>query len=431
MIRLATAIRIMPAFWLAFPVCAFSGWYVTLLYASDGYAVDATAKATSVIAFVAPFVAACAAWEGARLRRGGVWLLPVVRSRMTLAFWPLLPIVLIGLLAISVAMAVNLVRSHAGLPDARFVAMSALDLGAFAGAGLAAGLLLPFAIAGPLALALPFLWLGFIPAMDPVWLRHMTGMFRDCCGLSQDLAWPPLAASALVDLGILATAAIAVDCSIRLWSRLAGGLGALGLSVGASAMVVAGMTYAPTVVRDPARLRCETTYGVTVCVWPEHHARADEVTSLVASVRSRWQEAGMTVSAVFTEADAAVAPSNAVVFGFNGDDSSRDDIISSLGSGMLPPWPDCPYGAAGATAFEYLRAWYDSAGGMSTDAWDRVWAGPGLWSAEDPNYPPPQTIVDDLWAASPDDRRAWVERAEVASQDCNEWRADLVINVPQ
>ena len=57
---------------------------------------------------------------------------------------------------------------------------------------------------------LPYLWLGFVPAMQPVWLRHLTGMFRDCCTNAQDLDLRAALASMLVDVGIVGAAALLV-----------------------------------------------------------------------------------------------------------------------------------------------------------------------------------------------------------------------------
>ena len=55
------------------------------------------------------------------------------------------------------------------------------------GRGFAPGILLPVPVAIPVGILLPFVWFAFVPAMEPVWLRHITGMFRDCCGLSEDV----------------------------------------------------------------------------------------------------------------------------------------------------------------------------------------------------------------------------------------------------
>jgi hypothetical protein len=426
MIRLRTAIRVMPAFWLALPLTVFAAWYVTLLAPSDRYAVDATAKASMTIAFVGSVCAACAAWEGSRLRRARLWKAPSVRSRAAVAAWSLLPVVAVGLLAVVVAMVIQVVRSSAGLPDPRFIAMTALDLVAYAAAGFAIGILLPFAVAGPLAIVGTFIWIGFVPAMEPVWLRHLTGMFRDCCGLSQDLSPRAVLASTIIDLGIVASAALLVAGPADRLRRFGASLSSFGVTVLVGALLVAGMTYAPVVARDTAHVECRTDSDVTVCTWPEHQTRASEVARIVAGVRIAWQQAGIEAPSVFTEADPSMVPPSALSFGFDGVLSKEDDIINSLAFGMLPPFPDCPFGGTGGAAFDYLQAWYDAAGGMSPAALTRNWA--GLW--DEPDYPAVLTVVAQLQAAPPESRRAWVLRAETASQDCDVWRSDLIAVTP-
>jgi hypothetical protein len=426
MIRLSTAIRVMPAFWLAIPLAVFAAWYVTLLVPSDRYAVDATAKASMTIAFVGSVCAACAAWEGSRLRRASLWNAPSVRSRAAVAIWTLVPVVAVGLLAVVVAMVVQVVRSSAGAPDPRFIAMTAFDLAAYAAAGFAAGILLPFAVAGPLAIVGTFIWIGFVPAMEPVWLRHLTGTFRDCCGLYQDLSPRAVLASTIVDLGIVAAAALLVAGPANRLRRVGTSFASFGAGALVGSLLVAGMAYAPVVSRDPGQLQCRTEAGVTICTWPEHEARAAEVAGIVARVRTAWKAAGIEVPSVFTEADPSVAPAGALIFGFDGSEATKDDIINSLAVGMLPPFPDCPYGGTGGAAFDYLQAWYDAAGGMSPNALDDAWA--GRWG--EPDYPAVLPLVAELQAASPESRRAWIARATTASQQCDLWRGDLIAVTP-
>lgn len=421
MIRLRTAVRVMPALWLAIPISIFAGYYATLLYSSDGYAVGATAAGTGTLPFVGAFCAAVAAWEGSRLRRARLWTAPSVRSRATITFWSLLPVVLVGLFAVLVAIAVQLVRSAAGLPDLRLIAMTALDLVAFSVAGFAAGLLLPFAVAGPLAIVASFIWFGFVPAIQPVWLRHLTGMFRDCCGLQQDLAPRAVIASSIVDLGIIGAAALLVAGPALLARRIGGALATLAVTGVAGVLLVGGMTYAPVVPRAAALLECRTDGDVTVCTWPEHRARAAEMAGIVARVRAGWQQAGIDAPSVFTEADPAVAPAGALVIGFVGSSYNEDDIIRVLGRGMLPAWPDCPGGAAGGIAFDYLEAWYAATGGMTPDALREGYADAGQ-----SDYLKVLTAVDQLDAATPDIRRAWVSRVEEVTQTCDEWPLNLI-----
>lgn len=433
MIRLQTALRIMPAFWMALPLIGFAAWYVTLLYPSDGYALDAATKASMTLAFVGPVCAACAAWEGSRLRRAGVWQAPSVRSRWSIAFWHVLPIVAVGLLAIVVAMLVQAARSHAGLPDVRIVLMTLVDLVAYCAAGFALGLLMRFAVAGPLALIATFIWIGFVPAIHPVWLRHLTGMFRDCCGLAQDLAWPPVLASALIDASIIAAAIVFVAGSRRSWLRIAVGVVLFVVAFKAGSSLVSDMTYLPAVARDPALLECRSDHSLTVCTWPEHSARVAEIGAVAAEVKSGWQDVGMRSPSTFTEADASVGPADALVFRVDANTATRDDMISSFAQGMLPPTVNCvspvPGVAAattGGSALPYLEAWYEASGGMSEAAL-RVAYGDAV---SEPDYPAPLDVVAELRHVGPDARRDWVERAERASQQCDSWDPALVAVTP-
>lgn len=423
MIRLRTAVRTMPALWLAIPITIFAAWYATLLNPSDGYAVGASAAGTGTLPFVGPFCAACAAWEGSRLRRAHLWNAPSVRTRAVIAFWCLLPGVLVGLIAVTVAIGVELARLGGGLPDLRFIVVTLFDLVAYSAMGLAFGLLLPFVVAGPLAIVASFTWLAFVPAIQPVWMRHLTGMFRDCCGLQEDLAPAAVLASLIVNIGITAAAAVLMAQPALLWRRVAVAFGALAIAGALGVVLVEGMTYSPTIPRDPAALSCRVD-RVTVCTWPEHRARAAELADVVASVRNGWENASIDAPSVFTEADSAVAPIDALAFHFTASTYSRDDIVRALAAGMLPTWPEhCPGGTTGGVAFEYLAGWYASAGGMSPAGLRQHFAQGG-----DGNNPSVLAVVDQLRSATPEVRRAWVSRAEIVSQVCDDWPLDLTIH---
>ena len=425
MIRLRTVPRTTPAVWLAVPICVLAAVYVNFLYPSDGYAVAASAAGTVTLPFIAGFVTACAAWEGSRLRRGRVWEAPSVRSRLAIGALAVLPAVLVGVLAVSVAIVAQLVRSDASLPDPRFIAMSALDLAAYGALGLALGLLLPFAVAGPVAIVLPFLWLAFVPAMEPVWLRHLTGMFRDCCGIDQDLDLQAALASAIVDVGIIGSVALLVSGGVGVLRRVVIPAAPFALSLAAGVALVSGMSYDPVVARDPALLQCATTEDVTVCTWPEHHARADEVAGIVGDVRSAWLAAGIPAPSVYTEANPSVKTEGALVFGFNRALSNRDDIVNSLAYGMTPPFPDCPGGSTGAIVLEYLQSWYAAAGGMSEAALDEQYG-----YEQGAPYPDVLDVVADLQAATPGVRQEWTDRASRLSQLCEGLPIDQIAVVP-
>lgn len=141
--RLGTAIRVMPTFWFALPICLLAGWYATLLYPVHGYGVAATAIGSSALPLVAPFVAGSAAWEGARLRRARLWSVPSVRSRTAVAGFAIRPAVLVGSIAVLVAVGVATVMAAAGAPDMRIIPVAIMDLAAWASIGFAPGILLP------------------------------------------------------------------------------------------------------------------------------------------------------------------------------------------------------------------------------------------------------------------------------------------------
>lgn len=413
MIRLRTMLRAAPALWLSVPLWMLAAYYVTLLSPSDRYAVDATAKATATLPLIGAFCAACAAWEGSRLRRARLWNAPSVRSRLAIAGWCIVPVTVVGLVAVGVAVAHQLIRSGAGLPDVRILAIAGLDLLAYSLAGFAAGVLLPFAVAGPLAIVATIVWLAFVPAVDPPWLRHLTGMFRDCCGLAADLSPRAVAASAIVNFGIVAASSTFVAFAQMRLRRTGAALAILIVAGAGGSALVTGMTFAPEVPRDPGVLECRGQVP-TVCTWPEHAARAEEVGAIAASVHARWKDAGIAAPSIFTEAAPSLAEQGSLAFSIDAT-FGRDDIIGAFATAKLPSFPNCMAGGTGAVAFQYLEAWYAQVGGMAPDEWHHHFETP-----MDP-FPSVTSMMVDLEAANHEVRRDWVSRAEAVSQACDEW----------
>jgi len=420
-ITLRASLRAMPALWLAVPMILVAGAYGMALYPSDHYGLGATAMGTGALPFVGGFVAATAAWEGARLRRP-VWPVPMVRSRLAVATWAVLPSMLVGAAAVLAATAVLLVRSNAAMPDVRVLAVVAVDLVAWAAAGFALGIVLPVPVAIPAAILLPFVWFAFVPAVHPVWLRHITGMFRDCCGLSEDLSGAAVLASVLADLGILLAAAAAVG-SLPAPRRLAVAALALVVPVVVAAVLVAGMTYAPVSPRDTSLLGCRTSSGATLCVWPEHTAEADAILSTVVAVEGRWVAAGIKAPPLVTEAGRSTAPAGSIPVLFNG--SAPDDVVSTLAAGLVPAQPDCWGGSTGGIAVPWLEAWYAAAGGMSPGRLGEEYG--STWGLGGTTLDPLPT-VDALWKVSVEARQAWVAHAVSMVTTCDEVAQDLTVH---
>jgi hypothetical protein len=347
--------------------------------------------------------------------------------------------VVIGVVAMLAAIAVLLVRSGATMPDLTLIAVGTLDLVAWAVVGFAAGILLPVPVAVPVGILLPFVWLAFVPAMDPPWMRHLTGMFRDCCGNAQDLAPAAVWASVLADVGIIAAAAILVggwtDVRRRGGSVLgravplvASGL-VLVLFLRAGVGLVSGMTYAPVVPRDPALLTCRERAGLTLCVWPEHLLQADELATVASGVRSRWFAAGIEAPAAFTEAGRTAAPAGSLAYQVS--QTAPDAVILALAIGLTPQMPYCegPIPGAGVAttggiAATWLQAWYAAAGGMSADRLAQEYGSAGGIGGDTLD---PLSTVDALWKVSPEARRAWAAHAAALVATCDEVTVDLVV----
>jgi hypothetical protein len=420
-ITLRASLRAMPALWLAVPIVLLAGAYGFALYPSDQYGLGATAMATGVLPFVGGFVAATAAWEGARLRRP-VWPVPTVRSRMVVAMWSVLPSVLVAGVAVLVATAVLLGRSNAGMPDVRVLSVVAIDLVAWAAAGFALGILLPVPVAVPLGILLPFVWFAYLPAIQPVWLRHITGMFRDCCGLSDDLSGAAVVASVIAGVGIVGAAAVAVG-SLPAQRRLAVAALALVVPMGVAASLVAGMTYAPTLPRDASLLDCRTSSGTTLCVWPEHAAEADEILATAVAVQGRWAAAGVEAPPLVTEAGRSTAPAGSIAIILNG--RGHDDVVFALAAGLVPAQLDCFGGATGAIAVPWLETWYAAAGGMSAARLEKEFG--GSYGMTGTTLDPVPT-VDALWKVSVEARQAWVAHAVSMVTTCDEVEQDLTVH---
>ena len=344
------------------------------------------------------------------------------------AAWAVLPSVLVGIVAMLAAVAVLLVRSGSSVPDAVVIGVAVLDLVAWAAVGFAAGVLLPVPVAVPVGILLPFVWLAFVPALQPYWLRHLTGMFRDCCGLNEDLAPAAVVASILANLGIIAAASVLI-AGHRSARRIGVSALALAVPLAAGVVLVSGMTYAPVVPRDPALVACRERTGLTLCLWPEHVAQADELATVASDVRSRWLAAGIEAPAVFTEAGRSVAPAESLAFQVSG--TPPDDVIRALAEAMTPQQPECvdpttgySMGTSGGVAAQWLLAWYAAAGGMSqgrlTEEYGSEWGMGG--STLDP-----LPTVDALWKVSPEARRAWAANAAALVTTCEEVEPDLTV----
>lgn len=153
--------------------------------------------------------AGLASWESGRLVSGGVWSLVPARSRFRIAANALLPVVLLAWLVLLLPAAVSLGRTGT-LPTAdslRLPAMACILCLAHAVIGFSIGLRVHRIIAVPIVTVGTWVLVAFSRAVQPYWLRHISGQFMDL-SFGQVPAVASLVAPLLFGCGIAAGIAV-------------------------------------------------------------------------------------------------------------------------------------------------------------------------------------------------------------------------------
>ncbi len=414
--RLRTTLRISPAVWLTLPTLVLSILYVTRAIYPSNYGVAATAGATSSMAFLVGFVAATAAWEAARLRRGGIWDAPHTRSRLGITIVAVTPSILLGAVFLLGTVVAASVYGQAGMPELRIVAVGFVAICAWSLVGFLTGLRLPMSVSLPSMLFAPFLWFAFVPALPVEWLRHLSGMYRDCCRIGADIATTALLAGLIMNVTIIVIALCAIGALRMRWSRTA-----------ASAVFVTGVMISsafasnvgpiPEVARDRSFLKCSMVGATELCLWPEHDGptqvfRPTLNTAIVALTRDglpipgRWSEELATSSSVNT-------------LSLNLWQSDPDALRWSIAQG-LAPWPACsetPESLFSGTSIHVLQGWWFTAVGGS-EAMLQENLGWLIAEASAFGVPPIKELYSAVSSASVTSRVAWLERLTSSAAEC-------------
>lgn len=409
----------MPAAWLALPMLVFSLWYTTRIPVVSGYGLDAAGRASLLLVFLAPFAAAGAAWEAGRLRRAGLWESPMVRARWEIVLHASGPVWAISACILLLGTLFEAATSDAWPADMRIPAVGCLALVAAVMFGFVAGTRMRLAAALPTGIVVPFVWTAVVPAVEPVWLRHLTSTFRDCCQVGQDLSWAAVVASVAVNLGAIAALVVLLASHGTMGRRPWPAVVALGTGLIVAVGTASPLGYAPASSRLPSALRCAGDTRLHVCVWPEQQQLLGQLTLVAARAQAGWADAGVTVPTEFTAAAADVAPAGSLTFIV--DRRTPDDaVLLAFATAMLPPDPQCPLGNTGSIASEYILAWLSMSAGMGEDA---VAARFGYDASP---YPAIPSVVKALRLATVAERADWMRRAASVSQACDEWDPSLL-----
>ncbi|HEY8503351.1 MAG TPA: hypothetical protein VIL46_02135 [Gemmataceae bacterium] len=407
--RPLTMLRISPAVWCGPFLLAVVLMLVrsSLSEVTDVYGPALTAKGTLAVLILAPACAAGAAWEGGRLRRAGWMGQPHVRSRLTVALVAVAPVLAVGLAVQAAAVAVPLAASGAG-PDVPLALLAPGVIAAHTLLGFALGTLLPTAVAAPAALLGVYAWMAVPPALEPLWLRHLTGYVDGCCAADEVPAPRALAGALIVAGGVAGTAALLLRARPRPAGRLLALL-PVALALAAGASLVRGMGPDPVADRS-GPLACAPGQP-RVCMWPEHRARLAEVAGVAAEAGRAWRQLGIVLPREFSERRPGRLPPGVVSFGIS-QTAPRETVYLELANSLLrASVPACASGDPeyqGWEAMDYLTAWLASAAGLDSEALDHRYG----------SNPELVRTVRAVRALPAERQRAWAARNLAAVRAC-------------
>ncbi len=415
--RLRTILRISPAAWLTLPTLILSILYVTKAIYPNNYGVAATAGATSSMCFLVGFVAATAAWEAARLRRGGIWDAPHTRPKWAITIIAVTPSIILGAVFLLGSVVFAAVYGQAGLPEIRIVVVGFVAICAWSLVGFLAGLRLPMSVALPGMLLAPFLWFAFVPALPAEWLRQLSGMYRDCCRIGADIAPAALLAGLIMNVTIIAVALYAIGAFHMRWSRIV-----------ATAMLVTGVMVSsafawnvgpiPEVARDRSALKCSMVGATELCLWSEHDGPTQVFRTTLTAVIVALTREDLPIPGRWSEELAS--PSSVGTLTLDLWKSDPDSVRWSISQG-LAPWPACAFEAAVAplsgSSIDVLRGWWFTA----MDGSEAMLQENLGWLIADPSASggiPIKDLYSTLSAVSIATRNAWLERLSALVAKC-------------
>ncbi|WP_067484109.1 DUF7224 domain-containing protein [Actinomadura hibisca] len=328
-------------------------------FLQDNWRAGSVLASSAALSAFAPAGAALGAWEAWRLRRAGVHPGVAVRSPLTVMAGALLPILAFALLGTAAAYAVvaSQLGGLPGGPDPLVIAVGVLVTIAWTTAGFVVGRWAHPAIGVPVMMVGTWLWLSYPAAMEPLWLRHLTGYNEGaCCETGAVLDGRAIVAQAII-AGALTTASAGAWClhTVRTicWTPLAA------LPVAAvitGVLLVQGL--GPTAQRPrTSGLACRSHQGVEVCVWNERRAQLDRAARIVVPAARVLTRTGLPMPEKITEGTADGRTSWRFIAAPRADET---EMRMSLASGFLPSHDlDCSKRSdwRGEEAYAPVGAW--------------------------------------------------------------------------
>ncbi|RIJ70298.1 hypothetical protein D1871_19495 [Nakamurella silvestris] len=308
-------------------------------YYYNNYAVGATGAASMSMLIAGPLCAVCAALQTSRLRDVLTQIDVAVRRSVVVAFWNFLAVPLAGMSCFIAACVTVGLGSDVGpfVPDGAITSIFAAGTVFCTGLGVLAGRFLPTTVAVPACLLVCYFWIAVTPAMDTLWIRHLTGAVPECCTSDFVVSGDVLVAN--IALGI-AGAFVVGALAVRRIS-----VEALLLTI---AVLGAASWFAVTRVDEldayPVQPR---TSGLTcagsrpaVCVWEEHRGSLGGLVSQAGLIREEFAGMGLELPERVSESITGITdPSAGWVIHADRDAMSDADMRLDLVMGLLPVQP--------------------------------------------------------------------------------------------
>ncbi|MER8231035.1 hypothetical protein [Streptomyces sp. NPDC094049] len=395
--RLMTLLRTSSASWAAILLIPWLASYTIRIsqWITAGYWDSVASQSTFLLGFTIPACAACAAWEGVRIRRSGILTGVPVRSPLAVALSVLTPVLILGALAVLLPLVMLLPYTQGAPGGSTFtvIALALLLVTAHVFLGYGAGLILPVFLAAPAVLIASWFWMAYPAALEPFWMRQLNGRnLTECCALDQVVDGRAVLAPALVAGGLL----VAALAFIR-WRHLAVRVLApvvVALGVAAGAVVAMPLGHQAGAPRDASELSCDSGTPV-ICLWPEQQNEGASIRSLSSMAADRLSKMGVSPARRLTVS--TVRP-------------QENQILAAVALSAIPsepprcaesgPWP-------GSAAQGPLMAWLVQTAGSDASFVQ------GSFTSED------ISTVTKVRALPEQEQARWFERNVPTLKDCS------------
>ncbi|MCU1371648.1 MAG: hypothetical protein JWO77_2842 [Ilumatobacteraceae bacterium] len=360
--RAASRLRLEPAIRLL-PVSLPLGYLVALAFEpqATAYPLAVAARSHEAIIVLAPLAAAAGAWKAGRWRRSGWRSRPWRRATTLPAAWDILLTAAVQFTAYVAIAAWVAATSGRAVPLApEVLAIAAAFLVGWTAVGFAVGWWVRAELALPAVVVGAYLAFVYPPAMEPLWLRHLTGTIGDCCFPDATLDLEAVRAAIIVAAAATLASLLVISSVQQAWCAVAAPIVLVTASVLAISMV-------DDLGADPVAPRVgpvECTGAPEVCVWPEQAGDLARVTAVVEQAAARWSELGLDVPRRLSPRRSDLTRRQASGLAL-WEHPTDEQVVHALAAGILPD-PRCD-GIDIGTIYESRAvaiAWLTMAGGI-------------------------------------------------------------------